>query len=57
MSKHHGDFYYLNCFHSFARENKRESHKIFCNVVMPSGDTKILEFNHYQQSDKATFII
>ena len=22
-SKHSGDFYYLNCFHSFATENKR----------------------------------
>ena len=24
---------------------------------MPSEDTKILEFNQYQKSDKATFII
>ena len=24
---------------------------------MPSEDTKILEFNHYQKSDKALFII
>ena len=24
---------------------------------MPSGDTKILEFNQYQKSDKAPFII
>ena len=28
MSKHHGGFYCLNCLHSFATENKRESHKI-----------------------------
>ena len=26
-SKHHGDFYCLNCLHSFATKNKRESHK------------------------------
>ena len=26
-SKHHGDFSYLNFLHSFATENKRESHK------------------------------
>ena len=26
-SKHHGDFYCLNCLHSFATENKHESHK------------------------------
>ena len=29
----------------------------FCNVIMPSEDTKILEFNQYQKSDKAPFII
>ena len=26
-SKHHGHFYCLNCLHSFAIENKCESHK------------------------------
>ena len=25
-SKHHGDFYCLNCLYYFATENKRESH-------------------------------
>ena len=40
-----------------ATENKRESHKNvcknkdFCNGIMPSEDTKILEFNQYQRSD------
>ena len=48
-SKHHGDFYCLNCFHSFATENKHESHnkgcenKDFCNIVMPS--VKIIKNN------------
>ena len=52
-SKHHGDFYCLNCLHSFATENKCESHKKVCkdkaflNTVMPSEDTKILQFNQY----------
>ena len=32
-------------------------HKYFCNVAIPSEDTKILEFNKYQKSDKAPFII
>ena len=32
-------------------------HKYFCNVAMPSEDTKILEFNKYQKFDKAPFII
>ena len=26
--------------------------KNFCNVIMPPKDTKILEFNQYQKSDK-----
>ena len=47
----------------FARENKRGSYKKvyenqnFCNSVMPSEYTKILEFNQCQKSDKAPFII
>ena len=63
-SKHHGNFYCLNCLHSLATGNKRESQenvfekkKDFCNTVMPSEDTKILEFNQYQKSDKAPFVI
>ena len=57
-SKHHGDFYCLNCVHSFVTENNHESHKkvcenkYFCNIVMPSEDCEILEFNQYQNSDK-----
>ena len=53
----------LNCLHSFRTKNRLESHKMayknkdFCNVNMPSDDTKILEFNQYQKSDKAPFII
>ena len=30
---------------------------MFYNVNMPSEDTRILEFNQYQKSDKAPFII
>ena len=62
-SKHHGDFCCLNCLNSFATENKRESHKKlcenkdFCNVIMPSQDNKISEFNLSQKSDKVSFII
>ena len=48
-SKCHGEYYFLNRFHSFATENKCKSQKVcdnkdFCNVVMPSEDTKILKF-------------
>ena len=47
----------------FAIQNKGESHKKvsenkkFCNIVIPSEDTKILEFNQYLKSDKASFVI
>ena len=57
-----GDFYYLNCLHSFTTEKKIQTHKKvcenkdFCNV-MPFEDTKVSEFNQYQKSDKAPFII
>ena len=53
-SKNHDDFYCMNCLHFFATENKCESHKKvhknkdFCNIVMPSEDTKILKFNQYK---------
>ena len=57
-SKHHGDFYCLNCFHSLKTKSKLESHKKECETKnMPSDDIKILEFNQYQNSDKAPFII
>ena len=44
-------------------KNKFQSHKracenkIFCNIIMLSQNTKILEFNQYQKSDTAPFII
>ena len=45
-SKHHNDFYCLNCLHSFATKNEGKSHKNrfknkdFCNV-MSFEETKI----------------
>ena len=53
MSKHHGNFYCISSFHSFAKENKHETHKkvcenkVFCNIAMLSQNTKILEFNQF----------
>ena len=58
-----GDFHCWNCLHSFRIKNKLESHKKvfenknFGNVILPSEDTKILEFNQYQKFDKAPFTI
>ena len=63
ISKNHNDFHCLNCLHSFATEKILQLHKkvcktkYFCNVIMPSEDTEILEFNQHQKSDKASFII
>ena len=62
-SKYYGVFYYLSCIHSFRTKKILKSHKKvcenkdFCNVVMPSEETEILEFNQCQKSDKIPFII
>ena len=51
------------CYRRFRTKSKLESHKKvcenkdFCNVIMPSEDTKTLEFNKYKKSDKAPFIV
>ena len=58
-----GDFYCLKCLHTFTMKNKCKSHKKvsenkdFCNIIIPSEDTKTLEFNQYRKSDKTPFII
>ena len=45
------------------KKKKLESHKEvcenkdFCNIIMPPENKKILEFNQYQKSAKAQFII
>ena len=53
----------MNCLQSFRTKNKPETHKKvcenknFCNVIILSEDTKILELNQYQKCYKALFII
>ena len=62
-SKHNGDYYFLNCLYSLRTKDKLKSHikpyenKSFCNAVMSSEDTKILEFGKCHKSDKAQFSI
>ena len=62
-SKYHSDFYCLNYLHFFASKNALEFHKKecgnkgFCNIIMPSEDTKTLQFNKYQKLDNALFTI
>ena len=57
-SKHQGDFYCLNCLHSFRTEDEFKSHqkvfkdKDFCEVLMASEKDKVLELNQYMKFDK-----
>ena len=59
-SKHDHGFYCLNCLHLFRTKNELQSHRKvydFCGVVMPSQETKILEFNQYRKFNKTPSII
>ena len=62
-SKYHGNFCCKDYHYSFAIKNKLKSYeclyenKDFCNISMPSEDTKILELNEHQTSDTALFVI
>ena len=55
-SKQEGEFYCLNCFHSFRTENKLKKHKNvcknhnYCYVEMPKEDSKILKYSHGEKS-------
>ena len=33
-SNHNGDFYYLNCFHSYKMANKLKNHEDICKVMI-----------------------
>ena len=62
-SNHNGDFYCLNCFHSYRTHNKLKKHEKVCNnndychVDMPKEDEQILKYNHGEKSLKAPFTI
>ena len=55
----------MNCFHLLTTKNhiNKESHKKvcenkdFCGVALSFKDTKILEFNQFQKSDKIPSIL
>ena len=57
-SNHKGDFYCLNCFHSYRTKNKLKKHKDvcenhdYCYVEMPKEDNKVLKYSHGQKSMK-----
>ena len=62
-SNHNGDFYCLNCFHSYTTKKRLKKHeKIckdhdFCHVKMPDEDKKILKYNPGEKSLKVLFIV
>ena len=62
-SNHCGDFYYLNCLHSFKTDNALKRHERlcdnndYCNVEMPTQFNKTLKYNCGEKSLKTPFII
>ena len=62
-SNNHGDFYCLNCLHSYRTKEKLKKHEKVCNnydycyVRMPHGFEKILKYNPGEKSLKVPFII
>ena len=58
-----GDFYCLNCLHSFRTDNALKKHERlcdnndYCNVEMPTQFNKTLKCNHGEESLKTPFVI
>ena len=63
IANHHGDFYCLNCLHSFRTDNALKRHERlcdnndYCHVEMPSQGNKTLKYNHGEKSLKVPFTI
>ena len=62
-SNQDGDFYCLNCFHSYRTKNKLDAHtKIcenhdYCHIEMPTKDNNIIKYNQGEKSIKLPFIV
>ena len=62
-SNHNGDFYCLNCFHSYTTKRKLKQHERvckdhdFCDTVIPDEENKILNYKPGKKSLKVPFII
>ena len=62
-SNHHGDFYCLNCFHSYSTKNKLEAQKKicenddYCYVEMPTKDNNTIKYNQGEKFIKLPFVI
>ena len=61
--KHHGHFYCLNRFYSYATKNNLEKfYKVsksqdYCCVEMPNEDNKILKYNHRVKPMNIPFVV
>ena len=62
-SNHDGDFYCLNCFHSYRMKNKLEVHekicenRDYCHVEMPTNDNNTIKYNQGEKSIKLPFVV
>ena len=62
-SNHNGDFYCLNCLHSYRTKEKLKKHEKVCNnhdycyVKMPNKFEKILKYNPGEKPLKVPFVI
>ena len=63
MSNNNGDYYCLNCFHSYRTNNILKKHERlcgkndYCHVKMPKKDNKIIKYNHGDKPLKDSFIV
>ena len=62
-SNHNGDFYCLNCFHSYSTKNRLKKHEKVCNdhdyfhVEMSKEDNKVLKHDRVEALLKFAFMI
>ena len=59
-SNHNGDFYCLNCFHSYRAKEKHEkvcNDHDYCYIKMPNDNNKIIKYNYGEKSMRAPFVI
>ena len=62
-SNHDGDYYCLNCFHSYRTENKLDVHKKvcenhdYCNIEMPNSNNNLIKYDQGDKALKLPFII
>ena len=62
-SNHHGDFYCLNCLHSFPTDNalkryeRLRDNNDYCRVEMPTRINNKLKYNNGEKSLKTPFLI